>query len=270
MRHGADRHQSQVPGQPYIAGAAEAAGDFACEDRHHFIVPGARVSPPGAEIGKDELVRPIECAHLPDLFGQAPARLVQVCVGVASACVQLTDDSQQRHLEQDGVQPGPADGDRELVVILADLDEPGLQMEQAQKFDEIALEIALRGEEIQILRIHPQRTQLLDLAFQLLSQRPEIDAGRATLEAILHLCARELMQDRLHHRKLVDIGVEQGFDDHCRGSRSAAQSTMCVPAARISSIAVAVVSIAMPRLAARFRTTAKSARRSCNTVDLTQ
>jgi hypothetical protein len=42
----------------------------------------------------------------------------------------------------------------------------------------------------------------------------EVDAGRAAAETVLGLRPRVLVQYRLHHRELVQVGVEQGLD-HC-------------------------------------------------------
>ena len=44
----------------------------------------------------------------------------------------------------------------------------------------------------------------------------QVDAGVAALEAVLDLRAREMMQHDLHHRELVQVGVEQRRDDHRR------------------------------------------------------
>ena len=40
------------------------------------------------------------------------------------------------------------------------------------------------------------------------------DAWVATLELVRDLRARKLMQHRLHHGELVEVGVEQAGDDH--------------------------------------------------------
>jgi len=209
MRHGADRHQPERARQPHIAGATQTFRDLSRKRGHHLILPGARKAPPGAEIGKHERVRTIECPNLFDLLRQTPSRFGQVFARVAHSGVQLADHCQQRHLEQYGVQPGAADRDGKLIILFADLDEAGLQVEQAQKLDEIGLEVALRGEEIQFLGIQAERAQLLDLALQFAGQRLEIHIRCATLETVFHLGARELMQHDVHHRELVDVGVEQ-------------------------------------------------------------
>jgi hypothetical protein len=39
---------------------------------------------------------------------------------------------------------------------------------------------------------------------------------RAALELVFDLRAREVMQHHLHHRELVEVGVEQRLDDHAR------------------------------------------------------
>lgn len=41
----------------------------------------------------------------------------------------------------------------------------------------------------------------------------QVDAGRAALEPVLHLGTGVLVEHRLHHGELVQVGVEQGLDD---------------------------------------------------------
>jgi hypothetical protein len=45
-------------------------------------------------------------------------------------------------------------------------------------------------------------------------KRHQVDAGVAALEAVFDLGGRVLVQHHLHHRELVQIGVEQRIDDH--------------------------------------------------------
>ena len=50
----------------------------------------------------------------------------------------------------------------------------------------------------------------------LVDVRPEFHALGAALEAVLDLRAREMVQHDLHHRELVQVGIEQRLDDHRR------------------------------------------------------
>jgi hypothetical protein len=62
--------------------------------------------------------------------------------------------------------------------------------------------------------ISAQRAQGRDLLADLGDVRRQLDVGVAALEAVFDLRPREVVQHDLHHRELVQVGVEQRLDDH--------------------------------------------------------
>ncbi len=79
---------------------------------------------------------------------------------------------------------------------------------------EVAIDEAQAAQVLQLALAEAQRAQVLDLVDDLVDERREVHALVAALEAVFDLGAREVMQDDLHHRELVEVGVEQGGDDH--------------------------------------------------------
>ena len=78
----------------------------------------------------------------------------------------------------------------------------------------------------QVWRAKVQGAQEPDLLADLVGKRREVEGRRtrrglglgiAALEAVLHLRTGKLMQHRLHHRELVQVGVEKTGDDHGKG-----------------------------------------------------
>ena len=61
---------------------------------------------------------------------------------------------------------------------------------------------------VQLLVGEAQRAQRLDLALDVVDERHQVHALVAALEAVLHLCPGEVMQHHLHHRELVQVGIE--------------------------------------------------------------
>ena len=92
---------------------------------------------------------------------------------------------------------------------VADADEALVQMEQAQEIDEIAFQEPPAAQVVELAAGKPQAAQAADLALDLADVRRQVDACGAALEPILDLRGREMMQHDLHHRELVQVGVEQ-------------------------------------------------------------
>ena len=131
--------------------------------------------------------------------------------------VDLGDDREHRHLEQDRVQPRPADRDVDLAVRSGDaldVDEPLVELEESEQVDEIALEEAPAAQVRELVRREAQRAEAADLVANLGDVRRQVDVRIAALETVLDLRSRKVMQDDLHHRELVEVGVEQRRDDH--------------------------------------------------------
>ena len=80
-----------------------------------------------------------------DLRREAPASLGEIGLRLRVAEVDLGDDREHRHLEQDGVQPRPADRDVDLAgdpAMRLDAHEALVELEEPEEVDEVALEEA--------------------------------------------------------------------------------------------------------------------------------
>src|SRR5699024_3544698 len=97
-------------------------GQFAGKRAHDLVMPGPREATTGAEIGKDEVAGAAQRLDLGNLGLQTLTPFVELVIRPAMARIKLADDGKNRHLEQDGVQPGAADANRELAVFLVDVD----------------------------------------------------------------------------------------------------------------------------------------------------
>ena len=72
-----------------------------------------------------------------------------------------------------------------------DLDEPLVELEEAEQVDEVALEEAPAAQVGELVAREAQRAQLADLVADLVDVGREVDALVAALEAVLDLRARE-------------------------------------------------------------------------------
>ena len=91
-----------------------------------------------------------------------------------------------------------------------------LMLEQPEQVDEVALEEAPRAQVAELAAREAQLAERRNLALDLADVGRQVDARRAALEAVFDLGPREVMQHDLHHRELVEVGVEQRLDDHAR------------------------------------------------------
>src|SRR5450755_4253977 len=87
-------------------------------------------------------------------------------------------------------------------------------MEQAQKIDELASQAAPAAQVVELAVRKPQPAQSADFALDLRDVRRQVDSRGTALEPILDLRGGKMMQHDLHHRELVQDGVEQRLDDH--------------------------------------------------------
>ena len=81
-----------------------------------------------------------------------------------------------------------------------------------EELDEMGAEFGLH----ELAAREPQTAEVGDLAADLRDEGLQVDAAVAALEAGLDLGGREMMQDDLHPREFVEIGIEQRRDDHER------------------------------------------------------
>src|SRR6185295_8829450 len=82
--------------------------------------------------------------HLPDLQVEAAAAFAVIRIRNNVAVIDLGDDREHRHLEQDRMEPRSLDRDVDVLRAwnAAHLDEPLVQLEEAQEIDVVALEKA--------------------------------------------------------------------------------------------------------------------------------
>jgi hypothetical protein len=139
------------------------------------------------------------------------------------AVVDLRHDRQHRDFEHDRVQPRPLDRDVDLAVPpgeRAHVDEALVELEQPEQVDEIALHEPPAPHVVELASGEAQAAQSRDLAPDLADVRLQVDTAVAALEAVLDLGRGKVVQHDLHHRELVQVGVEQRRDDHeAAGSR---------------------------------------------------
>jgi hypothetical protein len=123
---------------------------------------------------------------------------------------------------------------REVDVLLVEL-------EQAQEVDEVALDEAHRAHVVQLGFGKAQFAQLADLVADLVHVRRQLHAGRPALELVFDLRARKLVQHRLHHGELVQVGVEQALNDagHVCLNRYSARSSRRALSGQCNDIVIA-------------------------------
>src|SRR5690625_3391042 len=126
-------------------------------------MPAAGEAPPGAKVREAEEFVIVMLPYLADFLLQASVAFLDIRLRVQAMGIGLADDGEYWHLEQDGVQPGAANSDLQLLAIVADIDIALLQMEQAQKVDEIRFDEAQPAEVIQLVFSKTQLAQLSDM-----------------------------------------------------------------------------------------------------------
>ena len=224
VRHRAEGRQSALERQHHVARADEFLADLRLERADDLVLPHTGKAAPRAVVG--DAKRRVGCAvDQVDFRSEPPPSLGEVGLLDRVAKVDFGDDRQDWHLEHDRVQPRSFDRDVDLLGPgdSSDGNEPLVEPEQAQQIDEVALEEAPATEVIELALREPQRAQLPDLVLNFADVGRQRHVGIAAFEAILDLRTREMMQHDLHHRELVEIGVEQRLDDH-RGDGPARRS----------------------------------------------
>jgi len=126
------------------------------------------------------------------------------------AVVDLRDDGEHRHLEHDRVQPRALDRDVDLARAgdRAHVDEALVELKQAEQVDVIALEEAPAAKVVELAPGESKSAQCRYFLTDLGDVRGELDVRVTALEAVFDLRRREVMQHDLHHRELVQVGVE--------------------------------------------------------------
>ncbi len=218
VRHRAVRGHAVAAGEIHVAGAHVLGAQRIAQQRQHVRVPVARIAAPGAVVGDAAVAEARGIAQQRGL-GAQPALALGEIRRAGGAEPDLVDDRQQRHLEQDGVQPRAGDVQLDLAGHGgrgAQVDVLAVQVEQAEEIGEIRLHEAQLAHVVHLVGGEAQAAQVVDLSVDLVQAAGQVDARRAALEAVLDDGPGVLVQHRLHHRELVEVGIEQGLDDHGR------------------------------------------------------
>lgn len=132
--------------------------------------------------------------------------------------VDLVDDRKNRNLKKNRVQPRPFDHDVDAAGHFGtgrDGDVLRLEMKETEEIHKVALDEAKTAEIIELVLLHRQRTQVLDFLSNLIDIRTQIHTFGTATKAILHVGVRKLMQHALHHRELIEVGIEKRINNHC-------------------------------------------------------
>jgi len=138
--------------------------------------------------------------------------------------VNLVHDGQNRDFKQNRVQPRPDDQNLQIVTRRANRDVRTVEVKQREEIYKVAFHVAQCAQVIQLVVVEMQFTQRINLAIDLVGIRRERNALVPALEAVFHLRAGELMQNRLHHGEFVQVSIEKGANDHGFGSNRAVQA----------------------------------------------
>lgn len=165
------------------------------------------------------------------------------------------------------MQPWAAQADRQLAILDAGVYVAQVEAEQAEEADEVRLHERDAFEEGELVGGYLDFGEALDLVADLRQVRTQV-LGVAAAEFPLHFGVGVVVQHRLHHGQLVEIGIEQVLHDalgkdafgHVHFSLSAPARALSsrsrsaqriTPASRISLQARSAVSSAMARQAGR-------------------
>ena len=149
------------------------------ERAQHLAVPGAGEAPPRPVVGDAEFGVG-DRVHLVDLLREA---LRRPSAKSACGCVLRSKTSDTiastGHLEQDRVQPGPADRDVDFAVRSGDRldpDESLVELEEAEEIDEIALEEAPAAQVGELVGREAQAAKAANLVADFRDIRRQVDA----------------------------------------------------------------------------------------------
>lgn len=221
--HGAYGHDAEVARQQHVGRSLEPLRRLRGKGLDHLALPGAREAPAHAEVEQLEgIAQPGlagQVAQALDLAGQAPAAFGQRRLGVEAPEIQLVDDGQHIDLEAHHMDLGALGLDVQGVAIGPGADEGALELEDAQKVDEVALHEAQPAQVGQVFGREAQRAQGVQLALHLGQQLGQREGRlRAADEFVFGLGLGIAVQHGLPHREFVEIGVEQAGDDGSHGA----------------------------------------------------
>ncbi|VVN46066.1 hypothetical protein PS676_05750 [Pseudomonas fluorescens] len=215
VSHGAQRFHVQFPGQMHVAGADETTGEIVLEHVHYFFLHAVGKATASTEIGYlqfRQFVAAGVSGQPVELAIELLTRLLQYDFAIAIAVAHFADDGQQRHFEQDHMQPRSAQADEQFAVFDAGVDVAQVEAEQPEEPQEIRLHEADALHETQLVGGQAQLGQALDLDADFRQVRAQIFTVAAT-ELPFDVHVRVVVQHRLHHRQFVEVGVEQVLHD---------------------------------------------------------
>ena len=179
-------------------------------------MPGVGKAPARPVFGNPELPQIRRVKHQRHLVLQALAPFGPSGIFANVSEVDLIDDREDRDFEQDRVQPGPAHRNVDFAVPLplGHRDALARKVKKPKEINKVALNKAQGPKIGQLVSRELQPAQGADFFADLVQIGAQVDAGRTAAVAVLDLGSGKVMQDNLHHRELVQVGVEQGLDDH--------------------------------------------------------
>ncbi|MNM96011.1 hypothetical protein D3C81_1084750 [compost metagenome] len=110
------------------------------------------------------------------------------------------------------MQPGPAQADAQFIVLDAGAHIAQVEAEQPEKAQEVRLHETDVFKKDELGVAQAQFAQLLDLLANLGQVRAQVFAIAAT-KLPLHFHVRVVVQHRLHHGQLIEIGIQQVLHD---------------------------------------------------------
>ncbi|MNI31885.1 hypothetical protein D3C73_857800 [compost metagenome] len=110
------------------------------------------------------------------------------------------------------MQPGAPQADKQFTVFEAGVDVTQVEAKQPEKAQEVRLQEADAFQKAQLVGAQAQFGQALDLESDFRQVRAQVLAVTAT-KLPFDFDVRVVVQHRLHHRQLVEVGVEQVLHD---------------------------------------------------------
>ncbi len=215
VSHGAQRLDVQLAGQVHIAGADEACREVLVQAGDDFFLHLERKAPPRSEVRHLQLgqfiaagvgLQPVELAI------QLISCLAHDHVRKPRAVAHFAYRRQQRYLEQDHMQPRPAQANAQLIVLDTNVEVAQVEAEQPEKTQEIGLHEVDAFKKCQLVVSQAQLAHRLDVLTNLAKVRAQVLAVAAA-ELPFDVDVGVVMQHRLHHRQLVQVSIQQILHD---------------------------------------------------------
>ena len=218
MRHRSDRNETELLGIHDVTRARKKCRTkFLAKHLDDFALPIAGKAAACTEVADLEVSVVGLVLDPTDFLAQSRHALLLIGFRNGVAKVHLVDDCKNRNLKKNCVQPRSFDHDvnaarhfgtdRNRYVLR-------LEMKETEKIHKVAFDEAKVAKVIQLVFLHRKRTQMLNFLSNLIRIRTQIHPFGSATEAIFHVGVRELMQHTLHHRELVEVGIEKRLNNH--------------------------------------------------------